>query len=142
MIAWADETLGALRRAGFRGGGARRAVIRVLGDEHCCLSAPEILARLRERGDEVGPASVYRVLDLLVERGHVQKLDVGAGSALYEARHDHGHHHHVVCGSCGKVEPFADPALEAALERAQARLGHAAATHEVVLHAPCGECDE
>jgi Fur family transcriptional regulator, ferric uptake regulator len=137
MAGWAEDTLAALRRDGFRGGGARRAVIQALGAEDCCLSAPDMVARLHASGHEVGVASVYRVLDLLVERGHVQKLDVGAGSALYEARHGH-HHHHVVCGNCGKVEPFDDPALEVALERAQARLG--AAAHEVVLHAPCDDC--
>ena len=140
MRSWVEETLADLRRAGYRGGGARRAVIRLLGEEDCCLSAQQIVNRLREEEHDIAPASVYRVLDLLVEHGYVQKLDVGAGTALYEARHRHGHHHHVVCGNCGKVEPFDDPELEQALEQAQARLGHAAATHEVVLHSHCDDC--
>jgi Fur family ferric uptake transcriptional regulator len=138
---WVDGTLGALRDDGYRNGGARRAVVELLGRQDCCLTAQEIFDRLRGEGRQVGIASVYRVLDLLSDKGLVQRIDVGGGSARYEPVHASGeHHHHLVCDDCGKVEPFEDAALEAALARIAGGRGYALEAHEVVLHGGCGAC--
>jgi Fur family ferric uptake transcriptional regulator len=84
---------------------------------------------------------VYRVLDLLVSEGYVQKIDVGAGMSRYEPIHSGGeHHHHLVCDSCGKVEPFADSGLERALGRVEQRSGYDVSVHDVVLHGACDTC--
>src|SRR5262249_8948650 len=56
---WAQATLGALMDKGLRNGGARRAVVELLGEQDCCLSAQEIFDRLRLSGRTVGIASVY-----------------------------------------------------------------------------------
>ena len=78
-----------LRRAGYRSGGARRAVIELLGRQDCCLTAQEIFDDLRDERPDVGIASVYRVLELLTRKGLVQRIDVGAAAArtspLYRA---------------------------------------------------------
>jgi Fur family ferric uptake transcriptional regulator len=60
--------------------------------------------------------------------------------ARFERAHADDHHHHVVCDDCGKVEPFADPSLERAIDAASERLGYAVEAHEVVLHGACGAC--
>jgi Fur family transcriptional regulator, ferric uptake regulator len=137
---WPDRALAELRGAGYRAGAARRAVLELLADETCCLTAQEIFDRLREVGRPVGIASVYRVLDLLVERRLVQRVDVGSGIARYEAAHGEAHHHHLVCGDCGKVEAFSDESLERAIHGVTARVGYAVAAHDVVLHGACGDC--
>jgi Fur family ferric uptake transcriptional regulator len=137
---WVTATLTALRAAGLRHGGARRAVIEFLGRQDCCLSAQEIARRMREGGQEVGVASVYRVLDLLAEKGFAQRLMIG-GTARYEPfAPGADHHHHLVCDDCGRVEAFADPRLESALERVEESSGYAVAAHEVVVRGACGEC--
>ena len=140
MTDWPERALAELRRAGYRAGAARRAVLELLADETCCLTAQEIFDRLREAGRPVGIASVYRALDLLVERRLVQRVDVGSGIARYEAAHGEAHHHHLVCGDCGKVEAFSDESLERAINGVTARIGYAIAAHEVVLHGACGDC--
>src|SRR5438874_9001587 len=91
---WITETTAALARAGYRSGGARRAVIELLGRQDCCLSAQEIFDLLRADGRAVGIASVYRVLELLSDKGFVQRLDVGGGTARFERVHRSGEHHH------------------------------------------------
>jgi Fur family transcriptional regulator, ferric uptake regulator len=139
-VTWLETTRTALREAGLRSGGARAAVVEGLAREPCCVSAQELHARLRAEGRTVGVATVYRVLDTLAELRLVQRVDVGDGIARYEPALDEGHHHHVVCGDCGKVEPFSDPTLERALEQASARVGYAVAGHEVVLRGECGDC--
>jgi Fur family ferric uptake transcriptional regulator len=138
---WAADTTEALDRAGHRSGGARRAVIELLGRQDCCLTAQEIFDGLRTEGRTVGIASVYRVLDLLGERGFVQRIDVGAGMARFEPVHSSGeHHHHLVCEECGKVEAFADDGLERALHKVEGRTGYSVAGHDVVLRGACADC--
>jgi Fur family ferric uptake transcriptional regulator len=138
---WTGDTIEALGRAGYRSGGARRAVIELLGRQDCCLTAQEIFDGLRAEGRAVGIASVYRVLELLGERGFVQRIDVGAGMARFEPVHSSGeHHHHLVCEDCGKVEAFADDGLERALQKVEGRTGYSVAGHDVVLRGACADC--
>jgi Fur family transcriptional regulator, ferric uptake regulator len=138
---WAESTLDDLREAGFRSGGARRAVVELLARQSCCLSAQEIFDTLRAEGRPVGLASVYRVLDLLAERRLVTRLDVGGGVSRYEpALADDGHHHHLVCDDCGKVEAFSDEPLERALRQLGGRVGYEVDAHDVVLRGSCGDC--
>ena len=141
MTRWADETVERLLAKGLRNGGARRAVIELLAGQNCCLTAQQIFDELRASGRRVGIASVYRILELLTAEGVVQRIDLGSGTARYEPVWPDGHHHHLVCDSCGKVEAFEDPALESALTRVEKRSGYAVAGHDVVLHGACGDCD-
>lgn len=141
MTRWADETVERLLAKGLRNGGARRAVIELLAAQNCCLTAQEIFDELRASGRRVGIASVYRILELLTAEGAVQRIDLGSGTARYEPVWPDGHHHHLVCDSCGKVEAFEDRALESALTRVEKKSGYAVAGHDVVLHGACTDCD-
>lgn len=139
--AWAETTLAALRRTGHRDGGARRAVIELLGEQACCLTAQEIFDGLRERGRRVGIASVYRTLEQLTRDGYLQRVELGADSARFEPALAGGeHHHHLVCDDCGKIEAFADAELERALSLLGRRTGYTVEGHDVVLHGACGDC--
>jgi Fur family transcriptional regulator, ferric uptake regulator len=138
---WADHTVEALRAAGYRPGGARSAVVELLSEQDCCLSAHEIHDRLRERDRRVGVASIYRALEVLWSLRLVQRLEVGDGTARYEPLLPSGeHHHHVVCDQCGKVDAFEDHALEDALAGLSRRLAYAIDAHDVVLHGACPDC--
>ncbi|HXY16959.1 MAG TPA: Fur family transcriptional regulator [Gaiellaceae bacterium] len=138
---WTESTLVSLRTRGHRDGGARRAVVELLGRQACCLSAQEIFDRLRGSGRRVGIASVYRALEQLTREGYVQRIEVGDGSSRFEPLHADGeHHHHLVCADCGKVEAFADDELERALRRVETRTGYSVAAHDVVLRGACEEC--
>jgi len=138
---WTEDTIARLHAEGFRKGGARLAIIELLGREPCCLTAMEIFDRLRGEGKRVGIASVYRVLDLLVEHHLAQRVDVGGGHVRYEPRHKSGeHHHHIVCDDCGSVEAFSDPKLERVLRQIEDNVGYTISGHEVVLHGECDDC--
>ncbi len=138
---WREHTLATLASAGYRRGGARNAVVELLEQQRCALTAQEIDDRLRAEGRSVGRASVYRILELLSELRLVQRIDVGQGVARYERHQPDGdHHHHLVCDHCGRIAPFEDPALEQAIERVSRRLSFAVDDHDVVLHGACGDC--
>jgi Fur family ferric uptake transcriptional regulator len=141
MPSWADHADRRLTDAGFRRGGARAAIIALLDHQACALSAYEIEDALRHGGRGVARASVYRVLDELVRLGLVTRVEVGQGTTRYEAaRPDGHHHHHMVCDRCGEVQPFADEALERAVDRLAARVAFDVAEHEIVLHGECADC--
>ena len=57
---WREHALEELRRAGHRSGGARSAVVDLMARQHCCVTAQEVFDGLREDGQVVGIASVYR----------------------------------------------------------------------------------
>jgi Fur family transcriptional regulator, ferric uptake regulator len=138
---WTEAALARLRESTGRSGSARRVVVELLGRQGCCLSAQEIHERLRTAGPRVGIASVYRALEGLDGLGLVQKVDLGDGVSRFEPTHAGGdHHHHLVCDDCGKVEPFEDSTLEAAIERVADGRGYAVAAHDVVLRGACEDC--
>lgn len=138
---WSEGALLRLRESSGRSGSARRAVVELLGDQGCCLSAQEIHERLRASGPRVGIASVYRALEGLDGLGLVQRVDLGDGVSRFEPATSGGdHHHHLVCDDCGRVEPFEDPTLEAAIDRVADGHGYAVAAHDVVLRGTCVDC--
>ena len=140
-MAWTIDALESLEGAGYRRGGARAAVVDLLGRQNCCLSAQEIFDRLRRARRPVGIASVYRALEVLAELRLVKRVDAGDGIARFEpAPADGDHHHHLVCRDCGKVEAFSDSRLERAIDRVAGGLGYSVDEHEVVLVGACADC--
>jgi Fur family transcriptional regulator, ferric uptake regulator len=138
---WGERARHALAGAGYRRGGARHALVGLLAEQRCALSVAEIESELAARDRAVSRASVYRILDELAAIGLVAQVDVGQGLVRYEPVHDSGeHHHHIVCESCGGLEPFADEALERAIRRLSERLRAQVHEHEIVLRGRCSRC--
>jgi Fur family ferric uptake transcriptional regulator len=139
---WADAAGDRLAEAGYRRGGARQAVIELLSRQECALAALEIEDQLRDAGRQVGRASIYRVLEELEELGLVTRLDLGTGTARFEAVDPRGdrHHHHLLCDDCGDLVPFSDAELERVIGRVSRRLPYAVSGHDVTLHGCCASC--
>jgi Fur family ferric uptake transcriptional regulator len=139
--AWIDYVYDTLAVAGLRRGGARDRIIDVLAEQSCALSVIEIEDLLRAAGTPTARASVYRVLDLLVEHALVERVVVGEGQARFEPIQPSGdHHHHLVCDQCGKLIAFNDTGLEQAIDTLSDRLGVRVESHEVLLRGDCGDC--
>jgi Fur family ferric uptake transcriptional regulator len=138
---WLSHAEATIRRAGLRSGAARERVVAVLSRRACCASAQELVDELRSGPAPVGLASVYRALETLDGLGLVHRLDVGDGTARYEAAHAGGHHHHhVICSLCGAVAQFEDDALERAITALESRLDYSIDAHDVVLRGTCPGC--
>ena len=139
---WTEHVHAALARAGLKRGGARERIVDLLASEPCALSAVEIEDALRARGKPAGRASIYRVLELLVDHGLVERVAVGEGLSRFERSEAGGeHHHHLVCEQCGKLVAFDDPALERAIDDLSERLGVRVEHHDVVLRGACDQCE-
>lgn len=138
---WGEHAAQALARAGYRRGGARGAIVELLDEQPCALSAAEIEQALRRRSRSVSRASVYRVIEELEQIGLLQRVEVGQGSVRFEPlRHGPGHHHHLVCERCGLLQPFTDEGLERAIRRVSERLPLRVSEHEIVFRGSCEAC--
>jgi Fur family ferric uptake transcriptional regulator len=138
---WSEHVHEVLSQAGLKRGGARERVIELLAAQPCALTAVEIEEALRDQGRATGRASIYRVLELLVERGLVERLEVGDGHARFERSQPGGeHHHHLVCERCGQLVAFDDPGLERAIGKLSERLGVRIESHDVLLRGACQRC--
>ncbi len=138
---WSEHAQRVLAGAGHQRGGARARIIDLLARERCALTAIEIDDALRADGKPIGRASIYRVLDLLVEHRLVERLAIDHGHARFERIEPDGHHHHhLLCEGCGRLVAFDDPGLERAIDRLSGRLGVRVAHHDVLLHGTCANC--
>lgn len=121
----------------------REAVASVVfaSGEH--LSADDIEGALRDRGDRIGKATVYRTLDLLVKSNLVEELDFGEGFKRFEHRLSRRPaHHHLICQSCGGVQEFEIPEMPAIEARLARETGFRPHRHRVEIHGLCGACVE
>jgi Fur family ferric uptake transcriptional regulator len=138
---WAEHAAQALAEAGYRRGGARRAILELLDEQSCALSAVEIQEALSRRNRDVSRSSVYRVMEELEEIGLLQRVEIGQGMVRYEpVRNGPGHHHHLVCDRCGRLQPFTDDGLERAIRRLSDRVPLHVSEHEIVIHGACETC--
>jgi Fur family ferric uptake transcriptional regulator len=138
---WVSGAEQALADAGYRRGGARRAVLDLLDEQTCALSALEIEDILRARERRVSRASIYRILEELEALDAVLRVDIGQGLVRYEPVRDDKHHHHLVCDRCGALQPFSDSELERAIKRLSQRVPLVVSDHEVVLRGACADCE-
>lgn len=132
---WTKRASERLDAAGYRSGAARRQVIELLAKERCALTALEMDRRL-----PAGRASIYRTLEQLEQLHLIQRIDIGGEAAGYERLDPGEHHHHLVCEQCGLLAPFADPALERAIDAVSRSADFEVATHDVVLRGRCSRC--
>ena len=132
-----------LRDQGQRYTKNRRDVIEILATAERPLTIPDILGS----GDDLAQSSVYRNLAVLEETGVVHRVQSTDEWARYELAEDlTGHHHHLICSSCGSVDDFTVPpemeeALHGVFEGVAAATGFAPEHHRLDLVGTCNRCD-
>lgn len=118
----------------------RAAVAALLSEVDGFYSAQELHAMLRERGDRIGLTTVYRTLNVLAEAGEVDVMRPPGGELLYRRCRDEGHHHHLVCRSCGRTVEVAGPAVESWANRVAAAHGFTDVGHTLEIYGICPHC--
>ena len=117
----------------------RSALVALLDELDGFRSAQDLHALLRERGDSVGLATVYRALQALVDEGQLDVLRAADGEASYR-RCSPVHHHHLVCRTCGRTVEVADPPVERWAARMAAEHGFTEVQHQVEVFGTCAAC--
>jgi Fur family ferric uptake transcriptional regulator len=101
-------------------------------------SAQDLHARMREAGDAVGLATVYRTLTSLAASGEVDVLRTDDGEAVYRMCST-GHHHHLVCRQCGRTVEIEGPTVEQWTERVAAEHGFTDVAHTLEIFGTCSD---
>jgi Fur family ferric uptake transcriptional regulator len=117
----------------------RSAVSALLREMEGFHSAQQLHAMLRTRGERVGLTTVYRTLQGLADVGEVDVMRPPGGEHLYR-RCSEGHHHHLVCRSCGHTVEVEGPAVETWADRVAAQHGFADISHTLEIFGTCPTC--
>lgn len=114
----------------------RRAVHALLDELDGFASAQDIHEHLRRGGDRVGLSTVYRTLQHLADAAEIDVLRTDDGEALYR-RCSAGHHHHLVCRTCGRTVEVAGPTVERWADRVAADHGFRDVSHTLEVFGVC-----
>lgn len=123
-----------LKKAGLKVTLPRIKILNILEtSEKRHLSAEDVYKALMEAGDDVGLATVYRVLTQFESAGLVLRHNFEGGHAVFELNRDE-HHDHMVCIDTGEVIEFHDEEIERLQEEIAARHGYEIVDHSLTLY--------
>lgn len=105
------------------------------------LTAEDVYRQLLADGMDIGLATVYRVLTQFEQAGLLERHYFEAGKAVFEM-HEGGHHDHMVCVQCGKVEEFFDAQIEQRQNIVAKERNFRIKDHALYLYGTCGECSQ
>lgn len=144
MVAEAErkQFIDFIRSRGMRVTPERLALLEEIYRQHGHIDAEEILAGLRDSGQKVSRATVYRNLELLVECGLVQRQRLGRNRFLYEHVHAGQSHDHIGCRDCGRVVEFVSPAIQAMLNEICRAHGFSREDRQIQILGLCQTCAE
>jgi Fur family transcriptional regulator, ferric uptake regulator len=126
-----------LRNAGLKVTLPRLKILEML--EHSDtrhLSAEEIYRQLMDTGEDIGLATVYRVLTQFEAAGLVTRHHFEGGHAVFELERGH-HHDHMVCIKCGHVDEFEDETIEKRQREKAESLGYRLIEHSLIMYGEC-----
>jgi len=130
-----------LRKIGLKATLPRLRILHVLeSNSRRHLTADEVYRALLDAGEDVGLATVYRVLTQFESAGIVVRHHFEGGQAVFELNAG-GHHDHIVCNQCGRIEEFVDETIEGAQREAARRAGFALRDHALILYGDCERPD-
>ncbi|QKT02600.1 ferric iron uptake transcriptional regulator [Ectothiorhodospiraceae bacterium 2226] len=129
-----------LKKAGLKATLPRLKILQMLeSSETRHLSAEDIYKALLESGEEVGLATVYRVLTQFESAGLVSRLHFEGGHSVFELNQGE-HHDHIVCVKCGRVDEFMDETIEARQRHIAEKAGYAMTDHSLYIYGICPDC--
>ena len=119
----------------------RQRVLEVIGNNNGALSAQQIFDTL-SRTDNINRVTVYRILDLLVEKGLVDRISGGGRSFVYGLAPNENHpaHPHFYCKSCGNLECLTPQSLNVDLQDMQRTFPGVIENVEVRVDGVCKNC--
>ena len=119
----------------------RRLLLELLRDAEGHIDAKELYRRASARDNSIGPATVYRSLNLFKELGLVDEMRLGKIRCYYEIKQS-SEHQHLICQGCGKVIEFQNPHFQKLIKAVQREHGFKITKAELYLEGYCPECEE
>lgn len=131
-----------LKKAGLKATAPRLKILEILDNNRALhMSAEDVYKLLLESGEDVGLATVYRVLTQFESAGLVSRHHFEGGHSVFEL--DQGvHHDHILCVKCGRVDEFVDEIIERQQRAVSERLGYVMTDHSLCIYGVCTACQK
>lgn len=133
-----------LREAGLKVTLPRVKILEMLensNSEQQHMSAEDVYKTLLEDGEEIGLATVYRVLTQFESAGLVKRHHFEGGNSIFELNRG-DHHDHILCVRCGKVDEFVSEEIERLQKQVAVERGYKLSDHCLYLYGVCADCQE
>jgi len=129
-----------LKKAGLKATLPRIKILEILENtEMRHLSAEDVYKALLESGEDVGLATVYRVLTQFEAAGLVFRHNFEGGHSVFELNEGH-HHDHILCIKCGRVDEFVDDTIEQRQRDIANKHGYVMTDHSLTIQGVCPDC--
>jgi Fur family ferric uptake transcriptional regulator len=129
-----------LRKVGLKVTLPRMKVLEILEtSKKRHMSAEDVYKALLDMGEEIGLATVYRVLTQFEDAGLVARLNIEGGHAVFEMA-DGTHHDHLLCVSCHRIEEFVDEVIEERQRAIATEKGFEMTDHSLYIYGVCKKC--
>lgn len=126
-----------LKRAGLKVTLPRMKILEILESSNKRhLSAEDIYRVLLDAGEEIGLATIYRVLTQFEGAGLVIRHHFETGQAVFELERGK-HHDHLICVKCGKIVEFVDESIEAKQKEIAEKNGFRISDHSLIIYGVC-----
>lgn len=129
-----------LKKAGLKATLPRLKILAILEDHRDRhMSAEDVYKALLDAGEEVGLATVYRVLTQFESAELVNRHHFEGGNSVFELNEGE-HHDHIMCVKCGRVEEFIDEVIEKRQHDIAERAGFDMTNHSLYIYGICPDC--
>lgn len=131
-----------LRKAGLKVTLPRMKILEILeNNPQRHMSAEDMYKALLDSGEEIGLATVYRVLTQFEDAGLVTRHHFEGGHSMFEMN-EGDHHDHILCVKCGRVDEFVDEVIEKRQEQIAKEAGYEMTDHSLYIYGVCPKCRE
>lgn len=131
-----------LKNAGLKATVPRLKILEILEtnqDQH--MGAEDVYKHLLDSNEDIGLATVYRVLTQFEQAGLVARHHFEGGHSVFEL--DHGEHHdHMLCVKCGRVDEFMDDTIEERQKAIAEKAGYKITDHSLYIYGVCFDCQK
>ncbi|HEV7164944.1 MAG TPA: ferric iron uptake transcriptional regulator [Gammaproteobacteria bacterium] len=129
-----------LRNAGLKVTLPRVKILEILERSNARhISAEDMYKALLESGEDIGLATVYRVLTQFETAGLVTRHHFEGGHSVFELNQG-AHHDHILCVKCGRVDEFVDSEIEARQKKIASAKGYEMTDHSLYIYGICSSC--
>lgn len=118
----------------------RYIILKEVFHRHDHFEAEDLLSSIKKKGGRASRATIYRTLELLVQCGLLEVVDLGGNSHHYEHVLGHQHHDHLVCEKCGRIIEFTHRQLEKLKEKVCHEMDFDGRFHTLKIFGICGRC--
>lgn len=136
-----QEMVSALNSGGYRLTDQRMAILKALQTFSGSFSALEFERKVMERDPSIGRATLFRAIDLFLERGILEKIHRETGDDVYIVG-SQGHHHHLICRVCGQIRDIDVCPFEDEIDEIIRKEGFSETLHRIEIEGVCRSCRE